>query len=55
MHYLGVEANLNIYIGAVGDTGKYVITGDVYIGDMISKKWKKIEASGSVPTHRAAH
>lgn len=42
-------------IGAVGDTGRYVITGDVYIGDMIQKKWKRVEASGSVPTNRAAH
>ncbi|CAD8166845.1 unnamed protein product [Paramecium pentaurelia] len=44
-----------LFGGAVGDTGRYVITGDVYIGDMTSKKWKRIEASGSVPTNRAAH
>lgn len=25
----------NKIIGAVGDTGRYVITGDVYIGDVI--------------------
>ncbi|CAK79408.1 unnamed protein product (macronuclear) [Paramecium tetraurelia] len=44
-----------LFGGAVGDTGRYVITGDVYIGDMTTKKWKRIEASGSVPTNRAAH
>ncbi|CAD8073121.1 unnamed protein product [Paramecium primaurelia] len=33
-----------LFGGAVGDTGRYVITGDVYIGDIILKKWKRIEA-----------
>ncbi|CAD8102091.1 unnamed protein product [Paramecium primaurelia] len=44
-----------LFGGAVGDTGRYVITGDVYIGDIIQKKWKRVEASGNVPTNRAAH
>ncbi|CAD8187082.1 unnamed protein product [Paramecium pentaurelia] len=44
-----------LFGGAVGDTGRYTITGDVYIGDVTQRKWKRIEASGSVPTNRAAH
>lgn len=28
-------------LGAVGDTGKYNITSDVFIGDLTLKKWKK--------------
>lgn len=41
--------------GAVGDTGKYNITGDIFVGDLGLRKWKKVEANGNVPTHRAAH
>ena len=46
---------LFICLGAVGDTGRYVITGDVYIGNIIQKKWKRVEANGNAPTNRAAH
>ena len=42
-------------LGAVGDTGKYNITGDVFIGDLVLKKWTRIDPSGNVPSNRAAH
>ena len=41
--------------GATGDTGKYVITGDTYILDMITMKWQKLDGSGIAPSPRAAH
>lgn len=46
---------LYILSGAVGDTGKYNITGDIFVGDLSTRKWRKVEASGNVPTNRAAH
>lgn len=41
--------------GATGDTGKYTITGDTYLFDCITRKWRKLDPSGSQPTQRAAH
>lgn len=31
-----------LFGGAVGDTGKYVITGDTFMCDYNGKKWKKL-------------
>lgn len=44
-----------LFGGATGDTGKYSITGDSFIFDCITRKWKKLDPSGSSPTARAAH
>ena len=44
-----------LFGGAVGDTGKYIITGDTFLCDFNLKKWKKLENNGSPPTNRAAH
>lgn len=41
--------------GATGDTGKYTITGETYLFDCITRKWKRLEPSGATPTQRAAH
>lgn len=41
--------------GATGDTGKYSITGDTYLFDVVTRKWRKLEPNGSSPTPRAAH
>eukprot|EP00331_Platyophrya_macrostoma_P003524 CAMPEP_0176424724 /NCGR_PEP_ID=MMETSP0127-20121128/10992_1 /TAXON_ID=938130 /ORGANISM="Platyophrya macrostoma, Strain WH" /LENGTH=808 /DNA_ID=CAMNT_0017805805 /DNA_START=70 /DNA_END=2496 /DNA_ORIENTATION=+ len=41
--------------GATGDTGKYTITGDTYLFECPSRKWKRLEPKGSQPTQRAAH
>lgn len=35
-----------LFGGAIGDTGKYIITGDTYICDLLKKRWKKINPSG---------
>lgn len=35
--------------------GKYVITGDTYLCEYLTKKFKKLENRGIVPTNRAAH
>jgi len=44
-----------LFGGATGHTGKYSITGETFILDCITQKWKKLEPSGSPPTQRAAH
>ena len=44
-----------LYGGAVGDSGNYVITSDIFLCDLVLKKWKKIIASGIGPSIRAAH
>ena len=44
-----------LFGGATGDTGKYSITGDTYVFDCTTRKWKKLEPTGSSPTQRAAH
>lgn len=44
-----------LFGGATGDTGKYLITGDTYSLDLLSKIFIKIEATGISPTPRAAH
>lgn len=43
-----------LYGGATG-SGKYSITNDTYILDLITKKWRKIDPQGSSPGERAAH
>lgn len=44
-----------LFGGATGDTGKYVITGDTYIFEILNKKWTKLEGGGITPAPRAAH
>jgi len=44
-----------LFGGATGDTGKYSITGETFLLDCITQKWKRLEPSGSAPTNRAAH
>lgn len=43
-----------LYGGATG-SGKYSITNDTYILDLITRKWRKIDPQGSSPGERAAH
>lgn len=35
--------------------GKYIITGDTFVCDYNSKRWKKLENHGMPPSNRAAH
>ncbi|CRH01263.1 protein phosphatase containing kelch-like domains, putative [Plasmodium relictum] len=51
--YLG-NNKVAIFGGAVGDAGKYNITDDIYIYDLIQNKWKKL-LTENTPTARAAH
>lgn len=44
-----------LFGGATGTNGKYSITSDTYILDLITKKWRKIEPQGTSPSERAAH
>ena len=41
--------------GATGNTEKYSITGDTYSFDVTTRKWTKLEPTGSSPAQRAAH
>lgn len=43
-----------LYGGAKG-SGKYSITSDSFLLDIITKKWRKIEPQGTLPRERAAH
>ena len=49
------KSKVVLFGGATGDTGKYVITGDVYILCMMTSKWQKLDGSGIAPSPRAAH
>lgn len=49
------KSKVVLFGGATGDTGKYVITGDVYIFCMMTNKWSKLEGAGIAPSPRAAH
>lgn len=45
-----------LFGGATGDTGRYSITGDTYIFDMVANSWKRLDnITGIAPTPRAAH
>jgi protein phosphatase len=44
-----------LFGGAIGDTGRFTITGESYIIDLMNKKWKKLNPSGQAPCNRAAH
>ncbi len=44
-----------LFGGATGDVGKYAITGDTFLLDLVTKKWRKLDPTGSPPIHRAAH
>jgi len=44
-----------LFGGAIGDTNKYSITGDTYILDVPTFKWKKLVCGGVAPSPRAAH
>ena len=44
-----------LYGGAIGCNGKYAITSDTYLLDLITKKWRKMDPQGSCPNERAAH
>ena len=44
-----------LFGGATGNTEKYSITGETFLFDFTTRKWSKLEPSGSCPTQRAAH
>jgi protein phosphatase len=45
-----------LFGGAIGDTGKYSITGETFCFDIVSHYWSKIDrVSGVAPSARAAH
>jgi protein phosphatase len=45
-----------LFGGATGDTGRYSITVDTYILDVMSKTWTRlVNIGGIAPTPRAAH
>lgn len=44
-----------LFGGAIGDSGKFVITNETYLFDFESKRWKKLDCTGDIPSQRAAH
>lgn len=50
-----VSQNLMVLFGgAVGDSGQYTITNDVYLWDLSSRQWSRL-VTDNPPTARAAH
>ena len=49
------KSKIILFGGATGDTGKYIITGDVYTLCMLTFKWQKLQGTGISPSPRAAH
>jgi N-acetylneuraminic acid mutarotase len=41
--------------GAIGDAGKYTMTGDTYMFSSPKNCWTKLNIQGFLPTPRAAH
>ena len=44
-----------LFGGATGDTGKYIMTGDTYLFNILTKSWAKLTIKGVPPSPRAAH
>ncbi len=44
-----------LFGGATGNTETYTTTSDTFLFDCVTRKWTKLEPSGSCPTPRAAH
>ena len=44
-----------LFGGAIGDSGKFIITNESYLFDFDLKRWKKLECTGDIPSQRAAH
>ena len=39
-----------LFAGAIGDSGKFVITNETYTFDFPLRKWKKINTTGKIPS-----
>ena len=39
-----------LFGGAIGDSGRFIITNDTYIYDFTTLFWKKLEPSGDIPS-----
>ena len=44
-----------LFGGAIGDSGKFVITNEAYLFEFTQKRWKKLDCKGHPPAQRAAH
>ena len=44
-----------LFGGATGDAGKFSITNETFVLDVLGRKWKKLEPKGTAPSQRAAH
>ena len=44
-----------LFGGATGDTGKYSMTGETFIFNMLLKTWTELNVKGVPPSPRAAH
>lgn len=44
-----------LFGGATGDTGKYSMTGETFIFNMLLRTWTELNVKGVPPSPRAAH
>lgn len=50
------QTKVVLFGGATGDTGRYIMTGDTYLFNIVSKTWTKLApVKGVPPSPRAAH
>lgn len=49
------KTDVVLFGGAIGDSGKYTMTGDTYIYNIPNRYWSKPNIQGILPTPRAAH
>ena len=56
-HTITVVSNHKVVLfgGAIGDIGKYSMTGDTYIFNVPKRCWIKLNVQGTAPSPRAAH
>ena len=49
------KSKVVLFGGATGDTGKYSMTGETFMYNIVNKTWQKLQVKGVPPSPRAAH
>jgi protein phosphatase len=49
------KTKIVLFGGATGDTGKYSMTGETFLFNVLTKTWTKLNVKGVPPSPRAAH
>jgi len=49
------KSKVVLFGGATGDTGKYSMTGETFLYNILNKTWQKLQIKAVPPSPRAAH